>query len=180
MNAVLIKDGEKMSSEKRTDTKKLVEMSMLTAIALIIFIIESRIPNLAPVSGMKLGLANIITVYAVYRYKASETVLIVLVRIILGSIFAGNGSALLYSISGAVFCLAGMLLIKKIIPEDYLYLSSIAGALLHNTGQIIAAIFIMKTTVVISYFPYLVVSGSIAGLFTGICAQQLIKKIKNT
>lgn len=166
-----------MSEGKKISTKKLAEMSMLTAVALIIFIIEARIPNLAPVPGMKLGLANIITVYAVYRFRASETALIVLARIILGSVFAGNVSAMMYSLSGAVVCLAGMLLIKRIIPVKYLYLSSIAGAVFHNTGQIIAAIAIMRTTAVIAYYPFLLVSGCIAGLFTGICAQLLLKKI---
>lgn len=168
-----------MSSERRMNTQKLAELGMLTAVALIIFIIEARIPNLAPVPGMKLGLANIITVYAVYRYRASETALVVLARIILGSVFAGNVSMMLYSMSGAVLCLAGMIFIKKIIPENKLYLSSAAGAVFHNTGQIAMAMVIMKTTAVISYYPFLIVSGMLAGVFTGVCAQLILKKIKN-
>ena len=96
-------------------TKKLTEMSVLTAIALIIFTVESHIPNLSPIPEMKPGLANIITVYAVYRFSPSETALIVAARIILGSVFTGNVSVMLYSMSGAVLCLAGMILIKKII-----------------------------------------------------------------
>lgn len=159
-------------------TRKLTEMGMLTAVALIIFIIEARIPNLAPIPGMKLGLANIITVYAVYRFSASETALIVLARIILGSVFAGNVSTMLYSISGAAFCIAGMLVMKKIIPEKYLYISSVAGAVFHNTGQIISAMLIMRTTAVLAYYPFLVISGMLAGLFTGICAQLVLKKLK--
>lgn len=173
-----MKAGEKMTSEKKTDTKKLAEMGMLTAVALIIFIIEARIPNLSPVPGMKLGLANIVTVYAVYRFRAHETALIVLARIILGSVFCGNVSVMLYSMSGAALCLAGMLFIRKIIPEKYLFLASAAGAVFHNTGQTIAAMLIMKTTAVAVYWPFLVVSGIIAGIFTGLCAGFLLKKIK--
>lgn len=169
-----------MSERKnKISTRKLAEMSMLTAVALIIFIIETRIPNLAPVPGMKLGLANIVTVYAVYRFSAAETSLIVLARIILGSVFAGNISSMMYSMSGAVLCLAGMLIIKRIIPVKFMYLSSAAGALFHNAGQMTAAVIIMRTTAVISYFPFLVVSGIISGLFTGFCAQFVIKKMHN-
>lgn len=72
------------------NTKKLCLLSLLTAIALIIFIVELRIPNLVPIPGVKLGLANIITVYAVYHLKASETAIILFVRIFLGSVFGGN------------------------------------------------------------------------------------------
>ena len=159
-------------------TKKLTEMSVLTAIALIIFTVESHIPNLSPIPEMKPGLANIITVYAVYRFSPSETALIVAARIILGSVFTGNVSVMLYSMSGAVLCLAGMILIKKIIPEKYMYLSSIAGAVLHNTGQLIAAVFIMHTTAVIAYYPFLIITGCISGLFTGLCAQYIVLRVK--
>ena len=159
-------------------TKKLAEMSMLAAIALIIFIVESRIPALAPVPGMKLGLANIITVFSLYRFKPSEAAMILLVRVILGSVFAGNISSLMYSVSGAAACLAGMIFMKRIIPEKYLYLSSACGALFHNAGQTAAACVIMKTTAVISYFPFLVVSGTIAGLFTGFCAMFVLKRLE--
>ena len=153
-------------------------MSMLAALALIIFIVESRIPTLAPIPGMKLGLANIITVYAVYRFKPSEAAMILAVRLILGSVFAGNLSALMYSAAGAVFCLAGMIIMRKLIPEKNLYLASAAGAVFHNTGQILAACLIMRSSAVFFYYPFLIVSGIIAGLFTGFCAMFVLKRLK--
>ena len=159
-------------------TRKLAEMSMLAALALIIFIVESRIPTLAPIPGMKLGLANIITVYAVYRFKPSEAAMILAVRLILGSVFAGNLSALMYSAAGAVFCLAGMIIMRKLIPEKNLYLASAAGAVFHNTGQILAACLIMRSSAVFFYYPFLIVSGIIAGLFTGFCAMFVLKRLK--
>ena len=158
-------------------TKKLAEMSMLAAVALIIFIVESRIPTLAPIPGMKLGLANIITVYAVYRFKPSEAAMILAVRLILGSVFAGNLSTLMYSTAGAVFCLVGMIFMRKIIPEKNLYLASAAGAVFHNTGQILAACLIMRSSAVFFYYPFLIVSGIIAGLFTGFCAMFVLKRL---
>ena len=159
-------------------TRKLAEMSMLAALALIIFIVESRIPTLAPIPGMKLGLANIVTVYAVYRFKPSEAAMILAVRLILGAVFAGNLSTLLYSAAGAVFCLAGMIIMRKIIPEKNLYLASAAGAVFHNTGQILAAVLIMRSAAVLYYYPFLIVSGIIAGLFTGFCAMFVLKRLK--
>lgn len=159
--------------------KRISKLSLLTAIALIIFIVELHLPNLSAISGVKLGLANIITVYALYRYKASETAMIVAVRILFGSVFSGNISALAYSAAGAFMCLAGMILMKKIIPAEKLWLASVVGAILHNFGQIVTAVIIMKTFSVILYFPILVVTGCIAGAFTGISAQEVLKRIKN-
>ncbi|MCR4795290.1 MAG: Gx transporter family protein [Ruminococcus sp.] len=158
-------------------TKRLAELALLTAVALIIFIIELRIPNLVAIPGVKLGLANIITVYAVYKYSAKEVAMVVFSRVLLGSIFGGNISAIIYSIAGAVMCLIGMLAVKRIVPVNYIWLSSIIGAILHNTGQIIIAIIIMRSFAVMYHYPYLIISGCIAGAFTGICAQLLIKRV---
>lgn len=156
--------------------KKITELSLLMALALIIFIIELRIPNICPIPGVKLGLANIITVYSVYHFKASETAMLVISRVVLGSFFSGNISAMIYSISGALLCLLGMLCIRKIISEKYIWLCSIIGAIFHNIGQICAAIVILNTFTVIVYLPILIVSGCIAGCFTGICASFILKR----
>lgn len=159
------------------DKKRLAQMGLLTCIALIIFVVEMQIPLPVPVPGMKLGLANIVTVYAVYRYTPKEAVLILTARIILGSIFSGNPSALLFSISGGILCLLGMIFLKRFIDEKHIYLSSIIGAVLHNIGQITAAAAVMGTMSVFAYLPILTVSGCIAGLFTGICAQTAVNRI---
>lgn len=156
--------------------KKLTELSILTAAALIVFIIELRFPNVIPIPGVKLGLANIFTVYAIYRFKPAETAMMVLVRVFLGSLFGGNISSAIYSFSGAFMCLLGMILISKIIPAKYIWLCSIFGAIFHNLGQVCAAIFVTGSFAVIYYLPILIVSGCIAGLFTGISAQIILKR----
>lgn len=156
--------------------KKLTELALLTTLALIIFIVELRIPNPIPIPGVKLGLANVVTVYALYRYRAKEVLLIVFVRILLGSIFGGNMIAMLYSFAGGLLCLAGMLLLRKVISEKYIWLCSVFGAVLHNIGQITVAILITGTPAIISYLPFLLVSGCAAGAFTGGCAQFVIKR----
>lgn len=153
------------------NTKKLAEMGLLTAIALIIFVVEMQIPLPVSVPGMKPGLANIITVYAVYRYSPKEAALILGTRIILGAIFAGNPSALIFSISGGILCLSGMILLKKIIDEKHIYISSIFGAVFHNIGQVSAAAVVTGTMSVFAYLPVLTVFGCVSGLFTGMCAQ---------
>lgn len=156
--------------------KRLARLALLTAVALIIFVIELRIPDIVPIPGVKLGLANIITVYAVYRYKANEVFLVVLTRVLLGCIFGGNISALPYSMAGAMLCLAGMLLVRKIVPKNFIWVSSVLGAILHNTGQMAAAVLMTRTLTVLSYYPFLIAAGCIAGAFTGLCAQLLLKR----
>ena len=157
--------------------KRLTQLSLLTATALIIFVIELRIPNIIPIPGIKLGLANIITVYCVYHFNAFETALMLTSRIILGALFSGNIFSLVYSTAGAFFCLCGMLVIRRIIPEKYIWLCSVIGAVLHTTGQIIMAVIVTGTFSVLAYYPILLVSGCIAGFFTGISAQMIIKRI---
>lgn len=156
--------------------RRITKLALLTAVALIIFIIELQIPNIIPIPGVKLGLANIVTVYAVYEYSAKGTAAIVLTRVVLGAIFGGNIAAIMYSMAGAVMCLVGMLLVKRIVPLKYIWLSSILGAILHNTGQIIVAVLVMRSFAVISVYPFLLTAGCIAGAFTGLCAQFLIKR----
>ena len=117
-------------------TKRLTELALLTTVALIIFVIELRIPSLVPIPGVKLGLANIITVYAVYRYRPGEVLLVVLVRIVLGAFFGGNMMALAYSLAGGLLCLAGVIPLHKIVVRKDVWMLSVLGAVLHNVGQI--------------------------------------------
>ncbi len=168
----------KPDTGSRIPVRRLTELALLTALALIIFVIELRIPDLVPIPGVKLGLANIITVYAVFRYQPGETALVVLMRIVLGAVFAGRISALLYSAAGALLCLLGMLAVHRVVSGNYIWLCSVLGAILHNTGQIMAAAALMRTAAVFSYFPVLVFTGCIAGAFTGMCAQLLVARLE--
>lgn len=158
-------------------TKKLTQMSLLAAAALILYIIELRLPGPVPIPGVKLGLANIITVVAVYRFRPGEAALLVAVRVMAGAFFAGNLSAFLFSASGAVFCMCGMIFIRKILPLKYLPMCSILGAMLHNLGQMAAALCIMQSVSVLAYLPILMVTGCIAGLFTGLCAKAVERRL---
>ena len=158
--------------------RKLTELSVLSAVSLIIFVVELQIPNPFPIPGIKLGLANIITVYAVYHYRAVEVAAMVAVRLLLGAVFSGNFTALLYSASGAFLCLVGMLLLRRWIDEKHIWIASVFGALLHNTGQMAAALFVTRTPQLLLYYPFLLVSGCLAGAFTGLCAQIVTARLK--
>ena len=157
--------------------KRMTQLSLLTAAALILYVIELQLPSPVPIPGVKLGLANIITVIAVYRFRPCETAMLVTARVILGALFAGNLSALLFSGCGAAFCLCGMLLLKRTITVRYLPLCSILGAMLHNVGQMTAAVWVMQSVSVLVYLPILTVTGCIAGLFTGLCAQAVERRL---
>lgn len=156
-------------------TKRLAELALLAAIALTVFTVELRIPNPFPIPGIKLGLANIITVYALYHYRAGEVLMVLLTRIFLGALFAGSMVSLLYSLAGGMFCMAGMLPLHHVIPEQGIWFASVIGAVLRNAGQIAVAILVTGTVGIIAYFPVLLVSGCLAGLFTGLCAQAVIR-----
>ena len=161
------------------NTRKMARLALLTSIALILFTVELQLPNPFPIPGVKLGLANIITVYAVYHYRPGEVLLLAAARITLASIFGGNLMTLCYSFAGSALCLAGTLYLHRQIPESRLWVCSVLGAVLHNAGQIITAILITRTPALISYFPFLLVSGCAAGLFTGLCAQYVTLQMRN-
>lgn len=151
---------------------------MLTAAALIIFVIELRFPEIYPVPGVKLGLANIITVYCVYRYKPWEAAMVVGVRVLLGAVFAASFSTILFSVSGAFLCLVGMIPLSRLLSRLPIWVCSIIGAVLHNIGQTAAAVIYMGSFAVVWYLPILLFSGCIAGAFTGLCAQLVIDRLR--
>lgn len=103
--------------------------------------------------------------------------MIVFSRIFLAAVFSGNMMALAYSFAGSVLCLAGMLLLRKIIDKNHIWIASVFGAVLHNIGQIMIAVLVMGTGVLV-YLPFLLVSGCLAGVFTGGCAQLVIGRVK--
>lgn len=160
-------------------TKKLTTMALLTAFALIIFIIELQIPPLVPIAGVKLGLANIITLFAIFVLNRKETLCILLVRIILGSVLSGRMVAMMYSLCGGLLCFVAISVLKIFLrDEKHMWIYGVIGAIFHNIGQIIAALIITKTIYIVSYLPILIISGIITGIFTGFATQFLLKQFK--
>ncbi len=162
---------------KKITTKQLTTMAMLTAIALAIHVAEAQIPAPVPIPGVKLGLANIVTVYAVFTIGPGPALMILVARILLGSLFAGQAVSLLYSLAGGLLCFVVMLLLKKILTRKQIWVASVIGAIFHNIGQILVAIVVTGTPTIVSYLPVLLLSGIAAGLFTGFAAQTFIHRM---
>lgn len=158
--------------------KQMTSNAVLTAIALTIFMIEAQIPSLVPVPGVKLGLANIITVFALFAFTPRDAFLIMFVRVFLGSVFSGQISTMLYSFGGGLLCFAALLVMKRLITVKQLWVASVIGAVFHNIGQILVAVIVTGTPGIVVYLPVLMVSGIIAGTFTGFCAQFVYDKMK--
>ena len=160
-------------------TKRITRAALLTALALIIFIIEAQLPPLAPIPGIKLGLANIITVYSMFRLGPADTLFILLARIVLGSVFAGSLTSMLFSLGGGLLCYLAMLALRRIFTKKQIWVCSVIGAIFHNIGQMIVTVLIYQTMSLLIYLPILMLSGIISGIFTGLCAQFVYDRLEN-
>ena len=160
-------------------TKKLTQMALLTAIALTIFMVEAQIPALVPVPGVKLGLSNIVTVFAVFAMGPREAAAILFARVFLGAIFAGNFSTIFYSAAGGALAIVVTILLRKILTEKQLWVAGVMGAIAHSIGQRAMAIAITQTVGLVSYLPMMIICSIMTGLFTGLCAQFLLNRGEN-
>jgi len=186
----------------KISVKKLTIMAMLTAIALIIFIIEAQIPLPVPVPGAKLGLANVVTLFALFykpqppggsRGKEKKTpgkeeqtpgnlttanaFTILLCRIILGAAFTGRMLALIYSLTGGLLGFTAQVIVKRFVTHKQIWVCGAIGAVFHNVGQIIAAILVTGTPSIVAYMPVLIIAGVITGALTGLIAQLTLARI---
>ena len=159
-------------------TKRITRMALLTAAALILFTVEAQIPAPVPVPGIKLGLANIITVYAMFALGPRDTLCILLARVFLGSVFSGAMVTLLYSLGGGLLCYLVMLPLRKILTEKQIWVCGVIGAVVHNIGQTLVAVAIFRSLAVAVYLPLLMLSGIVTGLFTGLTAQFLLHRLQ--
>ena len=157
-------------------TKKLTLLSLLSAIALTIFMVEAQIPALVPIPGIKLGLANIVTVFAVFTLGAKEGAAVLFVRIFLGAVFAGNFSTIFYSVGGGACAIGVTILLRKVLTGKQLWVAGALGAIAHSIGQMAVAILMTGTPGLIVYLPVMIVSSIITGIFTGLCAQFLVNR----
>lgn len=151
---------------------------MLTALALALHVIEAQIPPIVPIPGIKPGLANIVTVWALIALGPLDAALILLARILLGSLFAGSVTALIYSLAGGALCFMVSLALRRFVSEKQLWALGAVGAIAHNIGQLSAASLILKSAAIWSYAPLLLVSAVATGLFTGSAAQLVHSRLK--
>lgn len=160
-------------------TRKLTTMALLSAIALTIFMVEAQIPALVPIPGIKLGLSNIVTVYAVFALGAKEAAAILFVRVFLGAVFSGNFGTIFYSAAGGALAILTTIGLKYILRESQLWVAGCLGAIAHSIGQMVVAIWATGTPSLLLYLPVMIVCSIITGSFTGLCAQILVKRGKD-
>ena len=160
-------------------TKKLALCAVLTALALGLSTLESLFPVsvLVPLPGIKLGLANIVTVFALYRLGDIPALAILIARCLLGAMFAGNASALLFSLMGGVLAMLTMIVLRRVRGLS-VYGVSIAGEAAHNIGQICAAMVVLGGTAVLGYLPVLLGVSLITGTLTGFVASLLFRAMR--
>ena len=152
-------------------------MAVTVAVAMMLSFVESRIPPLTAVPGVKVGLANIAVIFALYKLGAGRAAAISLVRVLLVAMLFGSPISMLYSIAGAVLSLGAMIPLKRLTPLSEVGVS-VVGGVMHNVGQIAMASIIMETAVIALYLPTLLVSGTIAGIAVGTASALLVRKVK--
>ena len=150
---------------------------VFTALALIFSYVESLIPIQIGIPGVKLGLANLMIVIALYKMSLKETYLLSITRVVLSGFLFGNMFAILYSLAGGLLSLTVMAALKKAGGFSVMGVS-IAGGVFHNIGQLVIAMIVVETFSVAYYIQVLLIAGVITGLLIGIAANETLKRIK--
>ena len=155
--------------------KKVTLLGFCLAAAMLLSYIESLIPPLVSIPGIKVGLANIIIIFALCQLGIKEAALVSAARIVLCALLFGNFISFSYSLCGALLSLTLMALLKKLDLFSLVGIS-VVGGVMHNVGQIIAAIFILGTKAILGYLPVLIISGTLTGAIIGIISALVIKR----
>jgi len=161
---------------KKYSTKRIAQLGLLTALALIASYVELLIPIPLGIPGVKLGLANLVIVWALYSIRPSEALLVNIMRIFLAGFLFGNLSMILYSLAGALVSFACMYLAKRSGTFSLLGVS-VVGGITHNAGQLLVAMAVLETGSLIYYGPVLLAAGVITGLLIGIVTGEIRKRI---
>ena len=153
----------------KMSTKRLAVLGMLSALSLIIFIIELRLPSLIPIPGVKPGLSNIVVLVALFAYDRKSAAAVLFVKTVLGAVFAGSMLRFLYSFAGSVCCFAVAAALRGAVRDKQIWFLSAVAACAHNFGQLLTARLVLGTAQIWWYAPILALSGVATGVFTGLC-----------
>ncbi len=151
---------------------------VFTALALIFSYVESLIPINFGIPGVKLGLANLVIVIALYKMKLSEVFLLDIVRVLLSGFLFGNYFSILYSLAGCLLSLLVMVLLKRTGGFSVMGVS-MAGGVAHNVGQLIVAALVVETFSIIYYIPVLLIAGLVTGFLIGFISSEMLKRLKD-
>ncbi len=159
------------------NSRKIARYALLTALAMVLSWLESLVPLSVAVPGVKLGLTNLVVIFALYRMSAGDALAISLVRVLLVSFTFGNAYAFAYSLAGAILSFAIMWALKKSGKFSTVGVS-VAGGVGHNLGQIMIAALVLENSGIFYYFPALLLSGTAAGVCIGTVGGILVKRLK--
>lgn len=160
--------------------KKVAFLGISVALAMVLSFVESQVTLLIPIYGgygIKIGLANIVIVFLLYRFGFWEAIAVSLVRVILVSLLFGNVQVLLFSLAGAILSLVGMLLLQRTRRFSTVSVS-VTGGVLHNIGQIAVAVLWTQTEEIVFYLPILLITGCVAGVVIGLVAGIIVKRFE--
>lgn len=157
---------------------KVAYYGVFTALALIFSYVESLIPIHMGMPGVKLGLANLIIVFALYKMSIKEAYILSVVRIVLAGFMFGNLFAILYSLAGGMLSLTVMCILKK-TDKFSVFGVSMAGGVFHNIGQLLMAAFVLESVSIGYYFPVLLVSGLVTGFVIGVVSNEMLKRLED-
>ena len=157
------------------NNRKLVTMALFITAAMMLSYIESLFPFFFGVPGMKLGLANLAVVMALYLYGWREALMVNVLRILLTGLLFGNMFSVLFSLSGALVSFICMLSAKKLGLS--LYGVSMAGGVSHNVGQLLTAAYIVRTVEIGCYAPFLLAAGLVTGFLIGVLGKEMLRRI---
>jgi len=157
------------------NTKKLTTVGLSVALALILSYVESLLPPLMAVPGVKVGLPNIVILFLLYRWGWKEAGAVSLIRLLLSAALFTGFAAFFYGLAGAVLSLLGSSLLKRSDRFSPLGVS-VAGGVLHNLGQIALAALILDSGYIFAYLPVLLLSGTLAGALVGLLAGVLSRR----
>ena len=160
-------------------TRRITQWGLLAAAAMALSWLESLLPAFGMVPGMKLGLANIVTVFALYRMRLQDATGISLTRVLLTAAAFGNAYSFAYSLAGAVLSLAVMAGLKRLDRFSILGVST-AGGVCHNLGQLLVAIAVLGTARLGWYLPALAVSGTLTGAAIGLAGGEVVRRVKGS
>ena len=153
-----------------------VSYGVFIALALIFSYVETLIPIHLGIPGVKLGLANLITVIALYKIRAGEVYLLSVIRVVIAGFMFGSMFSIIYSLAGSILSLTVMILLKKNGRFSIVGVS-IAGGVFHNIGQMCMAMMLIETYSVLYYLPVLLTAGVITGAVIGITANEMMKRL---
>ena len=158
------------------NSRKVALLSLTIALAMILSYVESQIPSAVAIPGVKMGLANLAVIFTLYKLGIKEAIVVSIVRVLMLATLFGNAVSLIYSISGATLALIVMFVLKATNRFSTVGVS-VAGGVMHNVGQIIAACILLETDILKYYFPFLLVSGIASGIVIGLVSAALIKRV---